>query len=369
MPSQGRIPPTSRLLPRLIRVFAVAIALAVAAPGGAGAAPVNDAPHGLAPSANGVAFGIQPASATQGDGRPNFTYGGSPGAVIHDHVAIVNIAAQPVTLDLYAADATLSGGQFALRLQSDKQRDIGAWITIQGPARITVPARTPKGPSVVIVPFVLHIPVHGSPGDHAGAVLVSLHTAAKSGGNSIGLNQRVGARVYLRVAGPVHPALSVEGLTARYRTNGLWNPLGSGDVAVKYRVRNAGNVILSGTQAVSVSGLFGSVRAATLPAIPQLLPGDYIDVSTTASGVFPQVRLSVKVTLHPIAPVGAVDPGLKDSSKSTGIWAVPWTLLVLIVLVGFGVAEWLRRRNARRKHRGAHKFGPPPRSQLPVPVG
>lgn len=358
---------------RLIVLLTSAVMLAASLPAPAAAVPPMarriGGPILAAPAGNGVAFGIQPASATQGDGRPNFTYGGSPGAVIHDHVAVVNIGAQPVTLDLYAADATLSGGQFALRLQSDKQRDIGAWITIQGPARVTVPARTAKGPSVLIVPFVLHIPVHGSPGDHAGAVLVSLHTAAKSGGNSLGLNQRVGARVYLRVAGPVHPALSVQGLTARYRAHDAWNPIGSGDVPVTYRVRNTGNVILSGTQTVSVSGLFGSVTATKLPAIPQLLPGDYVDVKTTVKNVFPQLRLSVKVTLHPVAPVGAVDPGIKDSSRTAGVWAVPWMLLALILLIGLGVAAWLRRRSARRRHRGAHKFGPPPRAQRPVPVG
>lgn len=348
----------------------VLMATAVAAPAATAASSPRPAagPVRAAPAGNGVAFGIQPASATAPDGRPNFTYGGSPGSVIHDHVAIVNIAVAPITLDVYAADATLSGGQFTLRLQGEKQRDIGSWITIDGPSRITIPGRTAKGPTIRIVPFVLHVPTHGSPGDHAGAVLVSLHTAANDNGNSIGLNQRVGTRVYLRVAGPVHPALTVEGLTARYRAHDVWNPLGTGDVAVSYRVRNTGNVILSGTQAVSVSGLFASAKASHLPAIPALLPGDYFDVKTVVKNVFPQIRLSVKVHLHPIAPVGAVDPGIKDSTKSHGIWAIPWALLVLIAVIGLGIAAWLRRRRTRR-HQGSHKLGPPPRSRRPVPVG
>lgn len=373
MPSPGRTGPTPTRHSRPIRVLLCAALLLIGTPIAVAAAQSRPAeryalPSG-APATPGVAFGIQPASATQGDGRPNFTYGGSPGAEIRDHVAVVNIGDRPLTLDLYAADATLSSGQFTLRLQTDKQRDVGAWIHIEGPSRITVPARTAHGPSSVIVGFVLRIPPHGSPGDHAGAVLVSLHTAANSGGNSIGLNQRVGTRVYLRVAGPIHPALTVQGLSARYRAHDLWNPFGSGDVTVKYHVQNTGNVILSGTQALTVDGLFGSVHGAKLAAIPQLLPGDSISVSTTVKNVFPQVRLSVRVHLHPIAPVGAVDPGIKDSTTSASVWAIPWALLILLVLVGLGIAELLRRRNGRRRHRGAHKFGPPPRSQRPVPVG
>jgi hypothetical protein len=280
----------------------------------------------------------------------------------------VNIGVTPLTLDLYASDATLSGGHFALKLQSERQRDIGAWITIDGPSRITVPARTAKGPTVRIVSFELHIPVTASPGDHAGAVLVSLHTAASRSGNSLGLNQRVGSRVYLRVAGPVHPALTVTRLAARYRAQDFWNPFGSGDVAVTYRVVNTGNVILAGSQKVSVSGLFGSATSSRLPDIAQLLPGDYFDVSTTVKNVFAQIRLSVTVKLHPIPPVGAVDPGLQDSSTTKGLWAIPWMLLVVILILGLGVAGWLRRRNQRR-HPGAHNMGPPPRSRRPVPVG
>ncbi len=318
-----------------------------------------------------AAFGLQPASAKGGDGRPDFLYGGGPGAVIHDHVALVNIGTQPLTLDLYAADAKSgTGGQLTLSLPGDKQTGVGAWVSLDAPKQVTLPPRTVKGPYVRVVAFAVHIPRDASPGDHVGAVLVSLHTApSATGGSSLGLNQRVGARVYLRVAGPVHPALTVEGLKAKYKTHDAFNPIGTGDVLVSYQVKNTGNVILSGTQAVSASGLLASGKASGLPAIPQMLPGDTISMTTVVKNSFPQVLLSVKVKLHPIAQVGEVDPGLRDSSRSVSVGAIPWALIVLILLLvgGAGYLYWRRRDRLRRNHEGRH--GPPQSRSRSVPVG
>ncbi|MDP9116172.1 MAG: DUF916 domain-containing protein [Actinomycetota bacterium] len=361
---------------RAAAVLAVALFCTVAAPeaGARSATAIGSAVSGLneahSASTAPAGFGIQPASATAIQPRPEFLYGGGPGAVITDHVALVNIGPVPLTLDLYPADAALtSDGSFALLLANQKQTGVGAWISIDGPSQVVIAPRTIKGPTIKIFAFSTRIPRNASPGDHVGAVIVSLHTAADpTKGSSIGLNQRVGARVYVRVSGAVHPALSVDGLRAKYTSNGVLNPLGTGNVKVTYTVRNTGNVILSGTQSVKVSGLFGSRSAVKLPAVPALLPGASVGVTATVRGVFPQFLLSARATVHPIAQVGEIDPGLKNASAAVTIWAIPWALIVLILLVIAGAGYWWWRRTdrLRRTHDGRHGPGTAARR---VPVG
>jgi heme/copper-type cytochrome/quinol oxidase subunit 2 len=57
---------------------------------------------------------------------------------------------------------------------------------------------------------------------------------------------------------------------------------------------------------------------------------------------------TVRVT--PLGVAGSVDPGLHVTTASTTFWAIPWTLLALIVvfvaLVMLAVV-WRRRLNAR----------------------
>ncbi len=315
------------------------------------------APSGSAVSSEETTFGIQAATATGPDQRPNFVFGGGPGvAPFHDYVSVLNIGSQPLTLSLYAADAqATSNGQFSVKLQGNSQSDVGSWISLGAGPTVTIPARTAAGPSRILVPFSLKIPASASPGDHVGAILVSLHTAAGTGSRaSEALDQRVGIRVYVRVSGTVHASLTVQKLSAGFSPFIQANPVGSGKVTVSYVVRNTGNVILGASQTVSVSGLFGTEHASGLAQIPALLPGSSVTIHATVRGVFPAFHDTAKVSITPEAPVGAVDPGLKRFSKSTSVWAAPWTLIVLIVvLVPLGT-WYLRRRIAPG---GSHSGG------------
>ena len=325
------------------------------------ATPAATPPAAAAPSE--VTFGVQAASHNVADQRPRFLFGGGPGAApFSDEIAVVNIGDTPLTLDLYPADAqTTTDGQFAFVLQHDKQTGIGAWLTLQGPAKVTVPPRTAAGPSRVFVPFSLKIPASASPGDHIGAIFASLHTdASDTGRASEALDQRVGIRVYARVSGAVHPALAIEQLKASYSPGFQVNPLGSGTVSVSYVVHNTGNVVLGANQRASVSGpVGGSTKAPALPQIPGLLPGTSIVVHTTIKAIFPAVRLTVEADLLPLAPVGDVDPGIKPVSASVSVVVVPWTLAIVIVLVVPGVGGLIglrlhRLRRLRRLHPGRH---------------
>jgi hypothetical protein len=119
---------------------------------------------------------------------------------------------------------------------------------------------------------------------------------------------------------------------------------------VSYVVDNTGNVILGARQQLSVSGLLGGDRSATLAALAPLLPGNSVRLHTVISGVFPEFVESAKVTLHPLPQVGAVDASIRAVSRSVSTWAVPWLLILIVILVVVAAVWYLRRRSAGGAH-------------------
>ena len=168
-----------------------------------------------------------------------------------------------------------------------------------------MPART-----TIILPFRLRVPSNASPGDHAGAVIVSINGLVKSKSQKLKLEQRIATRVIIRVSGPLHPQLSIENLHASY--SGHLNPFASGTVTITYTVRNTGNALLGATQQVSVHGLFGSSAHATgVRGVPLLLPGGAYQVKTRVPGVLPEVWVTAAVRLGPEGLRGDINPGAR----------------------------------------------------------
>ncbi|MEU6341929.1 hypothetical protein ABZ883_13410 [Streptomyces sp. NPDC046977] len=169
------------------------------------------------------------------------------------------------------------------------------------------------------------------------------------------MDRRLGIRVKLRVSGALKPQLAVENLHVDYA--GTANPFGKGDATVTCTVHNTGNATLSARQAVSVTGPFGWLRARAggIAATPELLPGESWKVKVPVHGVAPAVSLTAEATLSPLLTdaSGTTTP-LKEVQATAHGWAVPWTLLVLVVVVIAGLVGWfllVRRARSRRKVR------------------
>ncbi len=337
---------------RGLRARLVVIAFAVVAAAGL-------APAAAASDSKSVTFGVQPSGLAKTDGRPFFTFGATPGSRLTDHVAFLNYSLVPLRLKVYATDAlnTQDGG-FGLLEAKQQAVDAGAWLTLGSASPfVVVPARLSKNspPGQVIVPITMNVPTTASPGDHGAGIIASLSTLSKNAqGANVILDQRVATRVYVRIAGQVHPKLAVENLSATY--HGTLNPLGRGYVTVVYTVRNQGNVKLGGQQTVLVSGLYGGTEQAPKMAdIPLLFPGSSIQVSVDVRGVLPSFRLTATASVVPLMLSGDVDPGLAVKvSESTDFWGVPWPLLALILLLAMGGTWWYRRRSA-----GPHRTAEP----------
>ena len=336
-------------------------ALALPAPAFASGAPASHKGR--------ATFGVRPATKGKPDKRATLTYGMTPGAHVTDQVAFVNESLATYTLQAYATDATNdANGGLTLLAPDAKPTDAGSWVKLGGAAasgRITIRPR-----SYVVVPVDIAIPKNATPGDHVAGVVAALVAVSQGQHVNVRLNQRVGLRVFIRVAGKVRAALSIEHLSVSYHGNA--NPFGSGSATVTYRVHNNGNVTLGAGQTVKVSGLFGQVAAVHPAPISLLLPGSSFGEKVEVPGVFPEIRMTAKVELRPVVPAGSLDTGLKSAySASTSFWAVPWLLIAIVIgLLATAVLvwRWLRKRRAATGRHSAPRNGPD-RASAPVKAG
>jgi hypothetical protein len=301
-----------------------------------------------------ITFGIQPAQRSGGDARPFFAWGVTPGATLRDNVAIVNYSKEPVQLSIYATDAlNTDDGGFGLLPTGQQPVDAGSWVHLLGVSgELTVPARSTGSPGQVVVPVEVNVPANATPGDHtAGILAVQTSVDPSDEGTKVTLEQRVGTRVYVRVSGEVQPELTVGDVSARYE--GTANPVGGGNATVTYTLTNTGNVNLGAESVVNVDGLLADSSAST-PDAPLLLVGGSIEVTANVPDVLPQVRLTAKVNVTPIAAPTDIPTELPVVVAGASFWAIPWVLfgiVIALVLMGLLVHQRRRRRPAARHAR------------------
>lgn len=314
------------------------------------------------PAASNATFGIQPATAKGPDNRDGFTYEATPGAMKVDYAAITNYTTAPVSLHVYATDAYNSqDGGFTVLPSTTKPRDVGLWIEL-AKQFLTIPGKT-----TVVMPFTLRVPANASVGDHAGGIMAALTTMAYDAkGNQVAIESRVGSRVALRVPGKLSGAVTVTAVSVSYHDP--WNPFGSGYATVSYTVNNTGDVRLSGTQSVRISSLIGGSKdSSPIAGIKELLPGDSVRMTTRVGGVLPSLTGTVRITVGPAAFADDVDPKMSSVSQSTTMIAMPWSFLVLLVLLGTLGYLYRRHRRQTRRDGGGGDAGKKPTPKPTVP--
>lgn len=327
-----------------------AAAAAPAVSGASAGSAVADGAKKPAGKATLQTFGIGPANVKGLDQRPAFVYEGRPGTLIKDRFALVNYTTAPIKVRVYASDAfTTEGGAFDLLAADRKPTEVGAWSSLK-PRTVTIPARSKRigaPPAVLTIPFTLRVPSGVTPGDHAGGIVASIQTrpTGQQGASSVVVDRRVGTRIYVRVPGALDPQLTITDVQATYA--GTLNPIGSGAVRVTYRVKNTGNVVLSAGQRVRVTGLLGTdAEAPQLPDLNQLLPGSDVLLTTTVTGVLPTIRVKAVVELTPYAGTAQSPQSFPSVSASASTWAIPWTLIALII-AAIATAYYVNRRRRR----------------------
>ncbi|MGV9885368.1 COG1470 family protein [Streptomyces sp. NPDC003006] len=277
-------------------------------------------------------------AAKDGSHRAYFRMKADPGRTVHDKVTISNLAKEPVTFLLYAADAynTPRDGGFAVREPAEKQRSIGVWTRLER-TEVTV-----RAGGKATVPFTVAVPRTASPGDHPGAVIALDKRVARAKGTGVGIRQAVGARVYLHVNGERAPGLSVRDVRFDYDV-----PLlpGLGKAAtVTYTLVNSGNVLLEPRVDLKARGLFGRTSfdsaGKKLPA--ELMPGQRVRVTQKWAAPPPLDWGSVELTASDKAGE-LVESG--SAAYRTVNWGVLLTLALVVLFLVVGVV--VRRRRAR----------------------
>ena len=335
-----------------------AIVTAAVAAGPAALASESSAATGSARALSGggtqIVWSESPASTTAPDTRSKFSYTDiKPGSVITDHVAVLNRGKQGVAFSIYGTDATGTSLSNALILMPANQtpRDIGSWVTFPGGvSRLSIVIPGGKG---IIETFKIAVPRQAPPGDHTGGVIASVSfNKLDNHGQLVREDHRIAVPLELRVAGPLHAGLQVESIATGFHST--LNPFGSGSADVSYTVHNIGNVRLTGSQSVSVTGPFGISSTVHLASLPTVLPGDSVRVTTQAKGLYPAGPMNADVQVTPGIPPGAPSLALPTGNVTgtASLFAVPWSLIGLIVLVIVVViAVWRARGWQRRRLR------------------
>jgi hypothetical protein len=296
-----------------------------------------DAPSGVVQS-----WALAPAgSADPGEAgnRPNLSYEVAPGAELDDAVTLFNFSNVPLTFHVYPTDAINNeDGQFDLIPRDQEPEDVGTWITLPQDNVTVAPG------SQATMPITVKVPADASPGDHVGAILASNEAEGVGpDGQVVTLDRRTGSRVYVRVTGELDPELAVEDVHTTYKPT--LNPLG-GSAEVTYRIRNRGNVRLSGAHSVSISGPFG-VAKKRIPAadLAEVLPGEAVTLHASFDDVPATALAFTKVRLD---PSGVGDDGAELSTVTGGAITLAPPITVVLLALALGLA--LRARRAYRRH-------------------
>jgi hypothetical protein len=324
-------------------VLVVALVLVAFVPTAVAADGPNDpAPPGSGQFLESWALAPTGTDPSQPSSRPNWTYSLDGGGEAQDSASLWNYSDVQLTFQVYPTDAYNNRtGEFTLLPGDQKPKNAGTWVTMQTNF-VTVPPRTR-----VDVPFTVHVPKDASPGDHTAGIVASAPTGTTtSGGQTAVVDRRTGSRVYVRVSGPVNPALVVENLSTDYQ--GSANPA-DGSLDVSYSVRNTGNVRLGARQQLEITSIIGTtIESRKGKLIQEVLPGNEVRLHERFTGVPAALRLGAKVKLIPIEPVGVTDRAPAPETYTQHAWAIPWTVLLLLVLAFLVWRIYRRYRDSRQ---------------------
>jgi hypothetical protein len=345
-----------------LALSSLALAAVPAAAAGSTPSPKPSASGGktITVPANNVTFAIAPSNGKTNDGRPTFGYEAKPGQVIKDHVIVYNLGRVKATLVLYPIDAmTGADGSFSLTQLTDQQKAFGRWAKFDKNFFVL-----PGGQSVV-VGFTITVPKNANPGDVAGGIVVSdvpKRPTINSVQQQLAVATRIGLRSVVRVDGKLHASLAVNDLTTSFEPN--WKTPGFGRLTVSWTVTNAGNVRVGADQHVEVAGPIGGALASSDPSrLASLLPGDSVHQSAVFDSVLAPVRLSATVDAKPVVLEGEV-LSQNDGVTSSSTWAISWSGVLLLTLIGALVTLFLLR--LRRRRAAAGGTGDGRRSRPPV---
>ncbi|WP_413452434.1 hypothetical protein AA0Y32_10785 [Georgenia phoenicis] len=289
---------------------------------------------------------IQPAGADGPDGRLSMRHSVEPGGSVSDWVTVTNFGPGAANFRVYAGAGTIGEtGAFDIRpdvepalavtlapVEGSEQADDGSLTLRLGAAQSAT------------LPLTIAAPDDVLPGDHPVGVVAELLPDA---GSDVQLRSRVGVRAHLRVPGDITARVVAEDVRTQWVSG--WNPAAPGTLRIEYDLHNTGNVRLGATSTIDLSGPFGLLPTTVTDTRREILPGQRLSVRTEVRH-WGLVRSTGEVRVD-VAPVGEdqVEAELEQSRTDLAAWTLPWTQLVLLLLLLLAAPGWRRYRLARAR--------------------
>lgn len=274
----------------------------------------------------------------------------APGTTITRRVEVSNDTAEPQDVQVYAAAATITDGNFAFG-DGREANELTGWTTVD-PASVRPPAGEVSEATVTIA-----VPADASPGERYAVVWAELPPAVPDGGG-VGAVNRVGIRVYLSVGEGGEPASDFAITTFEARRDAEGNPV------VAATVENTGGRALDLSGELTLTDGPGGLSAGpflaelgttlgigqTAPVVvtlDQAIPAGPWHASITLRSGITEREATAEVTFPDEAasaskPVATAAPG--GSSLLLVIAGVAGLVGVVVAVV---VAVSLRRRRVR----------------------
>ncbi len=233
-----------------------------------------------------------------------------PGQTLQKTVLVSNATKEPLPVSALVRPFQLQGAD-RLAPTAGGRYDASSWLTVENGDFILKPGETRK------VGVVLAVPKDAPPGGHYATVYFRQLRPA----GSAGAQAQVGALAFITVKGEVVKKLESGGIKTQ------WS---GGTLSITATLRNAGNVhIMPEGEFVILNWLGNEVGRVKLPqgmVLPQTARPYQASFKLPGYGVY---------TVKPLLSYGDNQP--LDMPRAT-VWAVPWKLPFLIMLIV--VAGW-----------------------------
>jgi LysM repeat protein len=261
-----------------------------------------------------------------------FVYKLDAGLSKNDSIRVINNKPETVVVKLYAVDATTtSDGSFALLMEDAPREDVGSWVKLAA-NEIEIPANSEKS-----VPFTITVPKDADVGDHMGGIIMQeVEGAGKAmSGTGVKIVTRVGVRIYETVPGEVKKDFEItrfDWRTEDKRAGSFLKDLLDINKRTAFVIglKNKGNVKITPKVTVEVRNIFGK-KIADLrdKEIGIIFPQKSNEDATIYWEDMPFLG-RYKVTLT----ANFFEDGVGSGTKEIVIWAFPYRIIFLLVLIG-----------------------------------
>jgi hypothetical protein len=150
--------------------------------------------------------------------------------------------------------------------------------------------------------------------------------------------------MHIRVSGDLRPEATLHDVSVTYHPS--WNPFAPGEAVITYRLLNVGNTRITAAEDVQGRGLAGIAPFSHHGEdTPELIREASVSREIHVR-VWPVFYESTDLIVMPLG-VGLARGTASTVHEDVSFWAIPWSqlLLLLLVVVGFWLlARWRIRR-------------------------